>query len=191
MPQFLKLGGRNALSAFRRKKLLDAVAADIPGLDVAAEYWHFIELQRALDTAELRKLERILSYGPHSSDISRIGTLLLVTPRLGTISPWSSKATDIVRHCGLEAVIRIERGVAWWCNRAGKPLNAGERAALLPQVHDRMTESVLSNPDEAQGLFRHIAPKPLATIDVLGGGRAALAQANTHMGLALSADEIE
>ena len=191
MPQFLKLRGRNALSGFRRKKLLEAVAADISDLNVVAEYWHFIELQRALDAAELHKLERILSYGPQSSDVAQTGALLLVTPRLGTISPWSSKATDIVRHCGLEAVMRIERGVAWWCSRAGKPLNATERAALLPHVHDRMTESVLNSTDAAQALFRHVAPKPLASIDVLGGGRAALARANTDMGLALSADEIE
>ncbi len=191
MPQFLKLRGRNALSAFRRTKLLDAVAAGIPGLSVAAEYWHFIELQRALDATELRKLARILHYGPHSNDIAQAGTLLLVTPRLGTISPWSSKATDIIRHCGLEAVLRIERGVAWWCSRAGGPLSATERAVLLPHVHDRMTESVLNAADAAGGLFRHVEPKSLAAVDVLGGGRAALARANTDMGLALSADEID
>ncbi len=191
MPQFLKLRGRNALSAFRSKKLLAAVAGDVTGLDLSAEYWHFIELQRALDAEELHKLERILSYGPRSSEIAQTGTLLLVTPRLGTISPWSSKATDIVRHCGLAAVLRIERGVAWWCNRAGKSLSASEHTALLPHVHDRMTESVLDNLDTAQTLFRHVAPKPLTNVDVLGGGRAALARANTDMGLALSADEIE
>ena len=124
MPQFLRLRGRNALPAFRSKKLLAAAAADIPDLHVAAEYWHFIELDRALDAAETQRLERVLTYGPDSAGIVQAGTLLLVTPRLGTISPWSSKATDIVRHCGLEAVNRIERGVAWWCSRAGKPLTA-------------------------------------------------------------------
>ncbi len=191
MPHFLRLRGRDALSAFRRKKLLAAVAADLPDLEVAAEYWHFIELDRALDAAATQRLERVLTYGPDSGEITQSGSLLLVTPRLGTISPWSSKATDIVRHCGLEAVKRIERGVAWWCSRNGGPLEAAERAALLPLVHDRMTESVFADFDSAQALFRHVQPQPLATVDVLGGGRAALAQANTGMGLALSPDEID
>ncbi|MBY0269608.1 MAG: phosphoribosylformylglycinamidine synthase [Burkholderiales bacterium] len=191
MPHFLRLRGRDALSAFRRKKLLQAVAADIPGLQIAAEYWHFISLNRELDAAGRQQLDRLLTYGSATAPVAQDGTLLLVTPRLGTISPWSSKATDIARHCGLPEVERIERGVAWWCAVGGKPLNAAQRAALLPQVHDRMTESVLAGFDEAGALFRRIAPKPLATIDVMGGGREALAQANVAMGLALSADEID
>ncbi len=191
MPHFLRLRGRDALSAFRRKKLLQAIAPGIPDLEVGAEYWHFIRLQRALDTAERQQLERLLSYGPHTAPVAQRGTLLLVTPRLGTISPWSSKASDIAQHCGLEAVVRIERGVAWWCAADGRPLTAQQRLALLPQIHDRMTESVLGTLDEAEALFRHITPKPLATVDVLGGGREALMQANAGMGLALSADEID
>ncbi len=196
MPHFLRLRGRDALSAFRRKKLLQAAAADIPGLQIAAEYWHFISLNRALDEAGRQQLDRVLTYGsakagPAPAAVAQEGTLLLVTPRLGTISPWSSKATDIAKHCGLPAVERIERGVAWRCSAGGKPLNAGQRAALLPHLHDRMTESVLDGLDEAEALFRRIAPKPLATVDVLGGGRDALAQANIAMGLALSPDEID
>ncbi len=191
MPHFLRLRGRDALSAFRRKKLLQAAAADIPGLQIAAEYWHFISLNRELDAAGLQQLDRLLSYGPATAPVAQDGMLLLVTPRLGTISPWSSKATDIAKHCGLPAVERIERGVAWWCSVGGKPLNTAQRAALLPHVHDRMTESVLNGWDEAEGLFRRISPKPLATVDVLGGGRDALAKANVAMGLALSADEID
>ncbi len=191
MPHFLRLRGRDALSAFRRKKLLEAVAADIPGLQIAAEYWHFISLQRALDDTERQQLERVLSYGSATAPVAQHGMLLLVTPRLGTISPWSSKATDIARHCGLPAVERIERGVAWWCTRDSQPLSVEDRSKLLPLVHDRMTESVLHDLDEAEALFRHIEPRPLARVDLVGGGRAALMRANTDMGLALSADEID
>ncbi|MBX3650706.1 MAG: phosphoribosylformylglycinamidine synthase [Burkholderiales bacterium] len=191
MPHFLKLRGRDALSAFRRSKLLQATAASLPGLQINAEYWHFIQLRQALDAAESLQLERVLTYGPATAPVTQQGRLLLVTPRLGTISPWSSKATDIATHCGLPAVERIERGVAWWCSVAGKPLTDAQRKVLLPLIHDRMTESVLGALDDAEALFRHIEPKPLATVDLLGGGRAALMHANTEMGLALSPDEID
>ncbi len=191
MPQFLSLRGRDALSAFRRNKLLQAVAADIPGLQLNAEYWHFIRAQQPLDNAGRQQLERILTYGPATAAVDQAGTLLLVTPRLGTISPWSSKATDIARHCGLPAVERIERGIAWWCAVGGRPLTAAQRAKLLPHVHDRMTESVFDTLEAAEAMFRQVQPKPLASVDVLGGGRDALAHANATMGLALSPDEID
>ena len=191
MPQFLRLRGRDALSAFRRKKLLQAVAEDISGLQINAEFWHFIQLQQPLDAAGQQQLERVLTYGPATAPVTQNGTLLLVTPRLGTISPWSSKATDIAKHCGLPAVARIERGIAWWCTASGKPLTPEQRTKLLPHLHDRMTDSVLDSLDAAEALFRRIDPKPLASIDVLGGGRDALAKANIGMGLALSPDEID
>jgi len=191
MPQFLRLRGRDALSAFRRKKLLQAVAADVPGLQINAEYWHFIRLQQTLPADGLQKLERLLTYGPATAAVAQSGTLLLVTPRLGTISPWSSKATDIAKHCGLPAVERIERGIAWWCSTNGQPLTPAQRAKLLPHLHDRMTESVIDSLDAAEALFRRIDPKPLASVDMLGGGRNALVQANASMGLALSHDEID
>jgi phosphoribosylformylglycinamidine synthase len=191
MPQFLRLRGRDALSAFRRKKLLQAVAADFSGLQINAEFWHFIHLQEALDASGRQQLERILTYGPASAAVAQEGTLLLVTPRVGTISPWSSKATDIARHCGLPAVIRIERGIAWWCSISGQPLSPAQRTMLLPHLHDRMTESVLDTLDAAEALFRRIDPKPLARVDMLGGGREALVKANVSMGLALSHDEID
>ncbi|MDH4293323.1 MAG: phosphoribosylformylglycinamidine synthase, partial [Betaproteobacteria bacterium] len=191
MPHFLRLRGRDALSAFRRKKLLEAVASDIPGLQIAAEYWHFVSLAQMPGHVDLQQLERVLEYGPATAPVAQNGTLLLVTPRLGTISPWSSKATDIARHCALPMVERIERGVAWWCARNGAPLSAAERATLLPHVHDRMTESALDALDDAAALFHHVAPKPLASVDVMAGGRDALVRANAGMGLALSADEID
>ncbi|MBL8539468.1 MAG: phosphoribosylformylglycinamidine synthase, partial [Betaproteobacteria bacterium] len=120
------------------------------------------------------------------------GDLLLVVPRLGTLSPWSSKATDIARHCGLDAVRRIERGVAYTIvTDAAQPLDAAQRGAIAPFLYDRMTETVLDRFEDAARLFQEVTPAPLATVDVLGGGRAALLRANQEMGLALSADEIE
>lgn len=191
MPHFLRLRGRDALSAFRRNKLLQAAAPGIPGLQIHAEFWHFIAVRQPLAAAAQERLERLLTYGPATAPVPQRGTLLLVVPRIGTISPWSSKATDIARHCGLPDVERVERGVAWWCSVNGESLNATQRGKLLPHLHDRMTESVLDAFDAAEALFQHIDPLPLATVDVLGGGREALASANATMGLALSPDEIE
>ncbi len=115
----------------------------------------------------------------------------LVVPRPGTISPWSSKATDIARHCALDVVERIERGVAYRVEtRAGSALTADERRALFPHIHDRMTEAVLASFDEVAHLFRTHAPRPLETVDLLGEGPLALERANREMGLALSPDEI-
>ena len=191
MPQLIRLRGRSALSAFRLQKLLLAVSDSLPGIRIEAEYWHFVQVARVLSDAEHRQLERILVYGPSAAEVSENGQLLLVVPRIGTLSPWSSKATDIARHCGLEMVERIERGVAFWVTggSAGK-LAAQEKAALLTHIHDRMTETVLESFDEAARLFQHFEPQPLATVDVLGGGVSALIRANRDMGLALSDDEI-
>jgi phosphoribosylformylglycinamidine synthase len=191
MSQFIRLRGRNALSAFRLQKLLQAVSPQLTEIRIHAEYWHFVSATRALTAEESVRLERILTYGPGSAAGGGDGTLLLVVPRIGTISPWASKATDIARRCGLEPVERIERGVAYWASRAGSALSAAERAALAPHVHDRMTESVLGSFDEAGALFRRVQPQPLATVDVMAGGRAALVLANREMGLALSEDEID
>ncbi len=113
-------------------------------------------------------------------------------PRFGTVSPWSSKATDISRNCGLSKVLRLERGVAYYINaRDPGPLSERSRRALDRVIHDRMTEVVVEGLDAANKLFEHFAPAPLAVVDVLKGGRAALELANTSMGLALSPDEIE
>jgi phosphoribosylformylglycinamidine synthase len=193
MSQLLRLRGRNALSAFRSSRLVSSLRSNVPLVTaVHAEFWHFVQLARALSDAEARRLERILTYGPADVAGAARGELMLVVPRIGTISPWSSKATDIARHCGLEAVQRIERGVAYFIVTAnGGALSPGERAALMPLVHDRMTETVLAAFDETARLFEHFEPRPLATVDILSGGLAALERANRDMGLALSQDEIE
>src|SRR5262249_39374100 len=113
-------------------------------------------------------------------------------PRLGTVSPWSSKATDIARNCGLAPVRRIERGTAYWIEAADRAaLSAQERAAVAAQLRDRMTETVLDRFEDAERLFRQFEPGQLATVDILGDGMTALERANRDMGLALSEDEIE
>jgi phosphoribosylformylglycinamidine synthase len=192
MSQILRLRGRNALSAFRLRKLAQSVTTAVPRVSgIEAEFWHFVQLSRELSRAEAQRLERILTYGPETGAIAARGELVLVIPRIGTISPWSSKATDIARHCGLEAVQRIERGTAYFIStHEGTTLSSDQRAALVPLIHDRMTETVLSSFEDAARLFEHFQPGPLATVDVLAGGVAALDRANREMGLALSEDEI-
>jgi phosphoribosylformylglycinamidine synthase len=187
MSQLITLRGRSALSAFRRHKLLQTIAPFVPGIRLDAEYWHFVMARDALAETERQRLERVLTYGPRGTPSIIGGALMLIVPRFGTISPWSSKATDIARHCGLEQIERIERGVAYWID--GK-LSVAHKAALAPLIHDRMTETVLESFDEAAMLFQHIRPQPLATVDITHGGAAALERANREMGLALSADEI-
>jgi len=193
MSQLLRLRGRNALSAFRSSRLLSSFRSNVSRVTaVHAEFWHFLQLARALSDTEAKRLDRILTYGPADAAGAAGGALMLVVPRIGTISPWSSKATDIARHCGLEAVDRIERGVAYLIStRDGQPLSSSDRAALAPLIHDRMTEIVLGSFEDAVRLFEHIEPRPLATVDILNGGLAALERANRDMGLALSQDEIE
>ena len=193
MPDLLTLRGRNALSEFRLKKLSQALKRTVPAVTaVTAEYWHFVALKEPVGAPQRKVLERILTYGPAPAGVSEAGHLLLVVPRLGTISPWASKATDIAHSCGLDAVERIERGIAYYISaRQRATLNKTQRAALLPLLHDRMTETVLDSLDAAAQLFQHFPAKPLATIALLSGGREALERANREMGLALSDDEID
>ncbi|MCU0896617.1 MAG: phosphoribosylformylglycinamidine synthase [Burkholderiales bacterium] len=185
----LKLRGGSALSAFRLEKLNASLAALHPDLRVLhAEFCHFVEVDREPDAAEAETLERLLAYGePSRAREVTGGEPVLVTPRLGTISPWSSKATDIAKQCGLPFVRRIERGTLY---RVDVPEGVA-LALAFPLLHDRMTETIVGSLDEADALFRHFAPRPLASIDLIGRGRAALDEANLAMGLALSADEID
>jgi phosphoribosylformylglycinamidine synthase len=189
----LRLRGCPALSAFRSDKLLSRLRAVLPQVEgVDAEFVHFVDLEQRLHRDALERLEGVLRYGPPAQTPAPEGSLLLVVPRLGTISPWSTKATNIVQNCGLIDVRRVERGIAYYVRKSnGQPLENGEAASILPLVHDRMTETVLFGFSEAEGLFVQSAPVPLAIVDVLNGGRDALAVANRELGLALSDDEIE
>ncbi len=184
MPHFLKLRGGLALSAFRLEKLNVSVRMHAPGaLITSAEYWHFVESSEALDEGAMRVLQCLLEYGAPAPAAMPVGELALAVPRIGTISPWSSKATDIVRQCGLAAVTRVERGIAYH-------LRGAARGAITSLLHDRMTETMLHEFDAAQALFRHVAPREMNHVPLLREGVAALERANRELGLALSADEI-
>ncbi len=189
----LRLRGAPALSDFRLQKILSAVQERIPEVaHLWAEFVHFVDLERRLSDAEQRLLERLLDYGPARQESPPQGELLLVVPRFGTISPWSSKATDIAHNCGLQKVQRIERGVAWYlAGRNGGTLGEMELGPVHSLIHDRMTETVLTALDEAEGLFLQGEPAPPGTVDILGGGRNALELANRELGLALADDEID
>jgi len=184
----LRLPGGAALSGFRLAKLNAALAAAEAGWSVAAaRHWHFVELQREPAPDERELVERLLRYGPGAPPAELlVDPIALVVPRLGTVSPWSSKATDIARQCGLATLVRrVERGTAYHLRGSGR------LAPALPHLHDRMTESVLASVEEADALFHHVAPRPLAEVDVLTEGRPAIEKANTALGLALAPDEID
>jgi phosphoribosylformylglycinamidine synthase len=205
--------GKPAHSSFRLDKLRAALYSVAPNVILAdTRHWYFVELKEALAEQQAALLDRLLGIDAAAGEPGGNLHKLLVVPRLGTISPWSSKATDIAQHCALPQVARIERGVAYYLStRSGKALSAAERKAVLPLLHDRMTESVLheggaegsGNPVAsplrgvesfnciAEKIFQHGTPVPYTTVDVLRGGRAALEAANREMGLALSADEID
>ena len=184
------LRGSPALSAFRITKLLARFqAANLPVSNIYAEYMHFAELSAPLGDEEQTRLASLLTYGPHLSSHTPAGKLLLVTPRPGTISPWSSKATDIAHNCGLQQVVRLERGVAYYV-QAGT-LNADQWQQVAAELHDRMMESVFDSLQEAENLFAHHQPAPVASVDMLGQGRSALEEANRRLGLALAEDEID
>ncbi|ELY4607809.1 phosphoribosylformylglycinamidine synthase [Cronobacter turicensis] len=185
------LRGSPALSAFRINKLLARFKdAHLPVKTIYAEYVHFADLAAPLNAEEHARLERLLQYGPSLAGHAPSGRLLLVTPRPGTISPWSSKATDIAHNCGLGQVKRLERGVAYYLD---VDPTAGDDAwrQISAVLHDRMMESVFGALEDAAQLFSHHEPTPVQSVDLLGQGRQALADANVRLGLALADDEID
>ncbi len=188
----LILRGAPALSDFRLQKLTRRLSQHLDAaVEITAEFVHFADVDQALDEKERAVLQRLLRYGPSLTAGEPEGTRLLVVPRPGTLSPWSSKATDIAHHCGLNRVLRLERGVAYFVKADGGMLNDSQFTLVAAQLHDRMTQAVLSDPEDASCLFNHAEPKPYRQVDVLVGGRPALALANTELGLALSEDEID
>ncbi len=193
MPEILKLRGRSALTPFRRDKLLHTLQSTVSSIRaVDAEYWHLVQLTRSVDASEHERLQQILTYGPLQPVLDTSGQTVFVVPRLGTISPWSSKASDIARNCGIAVVARIERGVLYHLrtqNAARLTSTQLSRATAL--LHDRMTESVLDSVTQADALFQRFEAKPLAHVDVMRHGREALVTANRELGLALSPDEVD
>ncbi len=185
----LLLPGAPALSRFRLEKLLRALRATDPRVEsVEAHYTHFIDLARPLTTDESGVLSRLLESDVAPS-VPASGTALVVTPRPGTISPWSSKATDIAHVCGLTAVRRLERGIRYTLHGAAFERVALERLAAL--LHDRMIEAVLYSLEQGSCLFVTESPRPLASVALGADGRMALVAADTRLGLALSVDEID
>jgi phosphoribosylformylglycinamidine synthase len=195
----LEIAGAPAFTPARSQKRLTAVRARNPGVTgLSATFAHFVDVGGALGPEERRVLERLLTYGPRpgtlgGAELARMGReetpgarRLLVVPRLGTISPWSSKATDIARICGLARVRRVERGI--WYAVTG---DVTDEAALRRALHDRMTESILASSAEAARLFSKAAPRPLREVALGADGRAALGRANVALGLALAPDEID
>ncbi|MCK8043402.1 phosphoribosylformylglycinamidine synthase [Shewanella sp. 1CM18E] len=182
--------GAPALSAFRVQKLMQACeSAALPVRQIYAEFIHLADLNESLNDTENQQLEKILTYGPAIEAHTPEGHLHFVTPRPGTISPWSSKATDIAHNCGLNKVKRLERGIAYYV--VSDELSAEQTKTLTALLHDRMVEVILPSFDDASVLFARTEPAKFTSVDVLSQGRAALEQANTKLGLALADDEID
>jgi phosphoribosylformylglycinamidine synthase len=199
--RMLELAGAPALSAFRLDKLLRALKAHQPGVTppvvtapvviaIDAHFVHFIDTRRPLTADERKLLARLLTYGPRLPDEAVRGALVLVIPRPGTISPWSSKATDIAHVCGLDAIDRIERGIAYRL-AATAPLTREDLTRLAPALFDRMTETAVFDVERATELFARHEPRALTTIPLGTQGLVALKRANAEFGLALSDEEID
>lgn len=179
------------MSDFRVKRLCDVLEREgVPMAALGAWHDHYLFLGDALDEGKRQRLEAVLDYGEPALPLSGATFEVLVVPRLGTISPWSTKATDILHHCGLEEVLRAERGTTFQIRlREGSVDAVREKVRAL--LHDRMTEGLLASRDEARRLFDPAQPQPFARVDILGGGRTALEAADKALGLALAVDEID
>ncbi len=185
------LFGAPALSQFRLDHLLHALRAREPRVTALSSRWlHFVDASRPLLDSELELLGKLLTYGSRALPTAHVGQRVLVTPRVGTESPWSSKATDIVHVCGLEAVRRVERGTVFFIESAAL-LEPEQLRELASHLHDRMTESVWIDCIDPEGLFHGAAARPLRVVGLGTDGHAALARANREWGLALSSDEID
>ncbi|MDP3085270.1 MAG: phosphoribosylformylglycinamidine synthase, partial [Rubrivivax sp.] len=189
--------GGNALSPFRAQALLARLQARWPRIAaVSAQHVHWVAADAPLDGSTHERVQALLDVGDAAVDTGGAAALVVVMPRLGTLSPWASKATDIAHNCGL-ALRRVERvteyrlAVKSGLLGAGKPLTAQECAEAALLLHDRMTESVAFERAAAAHLFDTRPAQPLAHVDVLADGRAALLSANQTFGLALSDDEID
>jgi len=187
----MELRGAPALSLFKQQTLLSELQRLNSNVDsVYAEFMHFVDVSEPLDDQALSVLNSLLTYGPKVDVEPADGKLFLVLPRIGTISPWSSKATNIAQECGLDSVQRIERGIAYYVRVDGN-LDSDARAELSAALHDRMTQTVFHEIAGAELLFSQAEPAPLSTVDVVAYGKDALVEANQRIGLALADDEID
>ena len=183
--------GNPALSEFRINKLLNTVKA-YGVAEISSHFIHLVETQddSELSDDELTVLTSLLEYGPKFSDLDINGEIAYVVPRVGTISPWSSKATDIAHICGLKMVLRIERGIEYRI-KFKAAVDAESMAKVHRLLHDKMVEQVFNDLDECAALFDHHQPQALTTVEMLEGGKQQLTAANSTLGLALSEDEID
>ena len=187
----LELRGAPALSPFRSRKLHSRIQGIVPDVEhVYAEFMHFTDVESDLTESDQVVLDRLLTYGPSVPVEEPDGVLFLVVPRPGTLSPWSSKATEIVRNCGLRKIRRIERGTAYYV-KGRRKLSLEQREKIAGLLHDRMTQRVFHEMGGAELLFHAEEPRLLNRISVLSGGRRALVEANKSLGLALAEDEID
>jgi len=185
------LSGASSLSAFRRQKLLANLQRRVASItSVVAEYVHFAEVDGLLSDQDYVTLTALMAYGPSEQKVPTEGALLLVLPRPGTISPWSSKATDIAHNCGLQNIVRVERGVAYYV-QSDCELTEQQSGLLAELLSDRMVETVVTDLQQAEMLFTHHQPRALAQVDILAEGSSALKLANVELGLALADDEID
>lgn len=186
------LRGAPALSDFRISKLLNQCSElQLPVTDIYAEFSHFAHISEQLNTEETEVLQQLLKYGPTIEEHEPVGQLLLVTPRPGTISPWSSKSTDIANNCGLTKIIRLERGLIYYVSTEdSSPLTPAQQSTLNNLLHDRMMETIFKDLNDATALFASAEPGELTSIDIEHGGKNALVQANIDLGLALADDEV-
>jgi phosphoribosylformylglycinamidine synthase len=189
--------GASALSSFNNSKLLKILQSKISSIDVIdASYVHLLDTTQALNEEQVDIVSSLLSYGTaHSSsiadDVAADMTLeRIVTPRPGTISPWSSKATDIILNCGLTSIRRVERAIQFKI-AVTKKLSGAQLLELDSLLHDRMTQTVMGDIAASVVLFRTAQPKPVLSVDLIGRGREALVEANSNLGLALADDEID
>jgi phosphoribosylformylglycinamidine synthase len=188
----LILRGAPALSDFRLQKLLKGLSsAGIPAKGLHAEFVHIADLVESLTAEEREVLEKLLSYGPQRQIGKPAGFLQIVVPRPGTISPWSSKASDIARICGLSKVRRIERGVVYYIDLGQSSPTEEQRSDMAALLHDRMTQAVFGSLEQLEVLFEHKSPRQLSTVPVLAQGQKALVEADRALGLALAEDEID
>ncbi len=187
----LELAGQSALSDFRLAKLTRSLQRLDPRVTkLEARFAYFVDLGEPLSQESRERLEAILLSGDTPGKFSRGVQTIIVVPRPGTISPWSSKATDIAHACDLDEVSRIERGITYAISFKGKA-EQSDAFNLAPKLFDRMTEAVLGSGDEAGLLFEHHEPAPLGIVELGDDGAVALRRANVDLGLALSDEEID
>ncbi|NPA71635.1 MAG: phosphoribosylformylglycinamidine synthase [Gammaproteobacteria bacterium] len=179
--------GNPAHSAYRLNQLFTKLQSVGKLTALRSQSIYFVDADKALSETDVSHLQTLLNSSNEALASELTAASCIVTPRLGTISPWSSKATDITHTCGIDSVLRIERGTVYFFDGA----SVDDLPAMQSLVHDRMMEQVFTETTALEGLFSHQSPKPYSTVDILAGGKAALEEANRNLGLALSSDEID